>query len=117
DFVHRFSTKPLDAATGLYYYGYRFYDPNTGRWPSRDPLEESGGVNMYAFIGNESVGDWDILGLSRGRQSGGSGGRGGGRHPVGSHPSNPFVFPKGAGYTPSAIPRTSDRCIRQIWRE
>jgi len=27
DFTHRFSTKPLDAETGLYYYGYRYYDP------------------------------------------------------------------------------------------
>jgi RHS repeat-associated protein len=51
-FSHRFSTKPLDATTGLYYYGYRFYDPNTGRWPSRDPIEERGGVNLYGFCYN-----------------------------------------------------------------
>ena len=25
------------------YYGYRFYDPETGRGPSRDPIEEEGG--------------------------------------------------------------------------
>jgi len=42
-FVHRFSTKPLDVTTGLYYYGYRYYDPATGRWPSRDPIGEMGG--------------------------------------------------------------------------
>jgi RHS repeat-associated protein len=42
DFAHRFSTKPLDESTGLYYYGYRYYDPVTGRWPSRDPIEELG---------------------------------------------------------------------------
>ncbi len=46
DFAHRFSTKPLDATAGLYYYGYRYYDPVTGRWPSRDPIEERGGVNL-----------------------------------------------------------------------
>ncbi len=35
-----FSTKYRDAETGLYYYGYRYYDPVTGRWPSRDPLAD-----------------------------------------------------------------------------
>jgi len=63
DFAHRFSTKPLDLTTGLYYYGYRFYDPNSGRWPSRDPIEERGGVNLYGFVGNNGVGKWDYLGM------------------------------------------------------
>ena len=39
---YRFSTKPYDELTGFYYYGYRYYDPVTGRWPSRDPLWELG---------------------------------------------------------------------------
>ena len=43
-------------------YGYRWYDPLTGRWPSRDPIEEKGGVNLYGFIGNDGVDRWDILG-------------------------------------------------------
>ena len=47
DFTHRFSTKPLDSETGLYYYGYRFYDPATGRWPSRDPIGEAGSVPWF----------------------------------------------------------------------
>ena len=55
DFAHRFSTKPLDATTGLYYYGYRFYDPLTGRWPSRDPIGEDGGINLYGFVKMGSV--------------------------------------------------------------
>jgi len=42
DFDIRFSTKKRDEESGLYYYGYRYYDPQTGRWPSRDPLEEYG---------------------------------------------------------------------------
>ena len=58
----RFSTKEYDSSTGLYYYGYRYYDPKTGRWPSRDPIEEKGGVNLYAFVGNNSVSRWDRLG-------------------------------------------------------
>jgi RHS repeat-associated protein len=61
-FAYRFSTKPLAFATGLYYYGYRYYDPLTGRWPSRDPIEEMGGVNLYGFVGNDGVNKWDYLG-------------------------------------------------------
>ena len=61
DFAHRFSTKPLDLATGLYYYGYRWYDPMTGRWPSRDPIGERGGINLYGFVGNDGVNLWDYL--------------------------------------------------------
>ena len=45
------------------YYGYRYYDPVTGRWPSRDPIEERGGVNLYGFVGNKAVISWDVLGL------------------------------------------------------
>ncbi len=29
---HGFSTKPLELTSGLYDYGYRFYDPTHGRW-------------------------------------------------------------------------------------
>ena len=45
------------------YYGYRYYDPVTGRWPSRDPIGERGGVNLYGFVGNDVVNRWDYLGL------------------------------------------------------
>ena len=62
-FNYRFSTKPLDSETGLYYYGYRYYDPLTGRWPSRDPIGEMGGVNLYGFVGNDGVDRVDIIGL------------------------------------------------------
>jgi RHS repeat-associated protein len=44
-------------------YLYRYYDPITGRWPSRDPIEERGGVNLYGFVGNDGVGRMDLLGL------------------------------------------------------
>ena len=63
-FEYRFSTKPQDSATGLLYYGYRWYDPLTGRWPSRDPIGEKGGENLYAFVGNDGVGKADLLGLA-----------------------------------------------------
>jgi RHS repeat-associated protein len=51
----RFSTKWLDGETGLYYYGYRYYSPRLGRWMSRDPMGEVGGVNMLGFCSNGSV--------------------------------------------------------------
>jgi RHS repeat-associated protein len=46
----RFSTKYLDADTGQYYYGYRYYLPRLGRWGSRDPVEEEAGSNVYEFV-------------------------------------------------------------------
>ena len=64
DFAHRFSTKYSDQESGLLYYGYRYYDPVTGRWPSRDPIEEDGGLNLYGMVGNKVVNWWDYLGLS-----------------------------------------------------
>ncbi|MBJ7424441.1 MAG: hypothetical protein JHD23_08110 [Akkermansiaceae bacterium] len=63
-FSYKFSTKPLDITTGLYYYTYRYYEPFTGRWQSKDPIEEEGGVNLYGFVRNSGVNRWDILGLA-----------------------------------------------------
>jgi len=48
------------------YYGYRYYDPITGRWPSRDPIEEGGGMNLYGFLKNDVVNLFEILGLGWG---------------------------------------------------
>ncbi len=39
---YRFSSKEWDSNSGLYYYLYRFYDPNLQRWVNRDPLLEAG---------------------------------------------------------------------------
>ena len=57
-----FSTKMQDVETGLYYYGYRFYDPVMGRWLNRDPIAEKGGLNLFAFIGNSGISRIDVLG-------------------------------------------------------
>jgi len=38
------------------------YDPNIGRWISRDPIGEVGGTNLYGFVGNEPLVFIDILG-------------------------------------------------------
>lgn len=32
-------------------------------WPSRDPIEEAGGYNLYGFVENDGVNEWDFLGL------------------------------------------------------
>ena len=49
---YRFSTKPVDDETGLGCWGYRYYSYDLGRWVSRDPIEERGGVNLYGYVGN-----------------------------------------------------------------
>jgi len=63
DFKIRFSTKKNESESRLNYYGYRDYDPVLGRWLSRDPIEEQGGDNLYAFSCNNAIDNWDFLGL------------------------------------------------------
>jgi len=82
--VMRFSSKPWvafagSATSGLYYYGYRFYDPYLQRWPNRDPIGEQGfqvltrkvlrklseDANLYYFVGNNPVSFVDYLGLEK----------------------------------------------------
>jgi RHS repeat-associated protein len=58
-----FSTKYTDTETGLYYYGYRYYQPSTGRWLNRDPIGEEGGIPLYGVIGNDLIDGGDYLGL------------------------------------------------------
>jgi RHS repeat-associated protein len=79
----RFSTKYQDDETGLLYYGYRYYDPSTGRWLSKDPNREPGHEllrgtrlkrgrfisdaerrepNLYGFVVNNPVGFFDPYG-------------------------------------------------------
>lgn len=58
-----FSSKFLDAETGLNYYGYRYYDSGNGRWLGRDPIGEDGGENLYGFLHNGPANLIDVLGL------------------------------------------------------
>jgi RHS repeat-associated protein len=82
--VYRFSSKEIHANSGMYYYGFRFYDPNLQRWINMDPLgdyvflrayiqrtesvtkhaiqSESVG-NLYSFVHNDPVYLIDPLGL------------------------------------------------------
>jgi RHS repeat-associated protein len=62
-FSYTFSNKYFDDETGLYYYGYRYYESKLGRWLSRDPIEEVGGVNWLAFLFNNTINGYDYNGL------------------------------------------------------
>jgi RHS repeat-associated protein len=56
----------LSAESGLYLATFRAYDPELGRWLSRDPLtdaEREEGANLYVYVGNNPVNMTDPLGL------------------------------------------------------
>lgn len=53
----------FDPSTGLYLTKYREYMPAAGRWLSRDPIGIQGGLNIYAYVGNNPVSNVDPLGL------------------------------------------------------
>ncbi len=73
----RFSSKPwmapaVDDSAGMYYYGYRFYDPLTQRWVNRDPIGEVADRNLYRLVYNSPINFVDPDGLW-GVQFGGNG--------------------------------------------
>ena len=57
-----FSTKYMDSESGFLYYGFRFYDSLMGRWLSKDPIEEQGGLNLFGFLRNDGISKFDVLG-------------------------------------------------------
>ncbi len=75
--LYRFSSKEIHPKSGLVYYLYRFYDPNTQRWLNRDPFGEpgfevlrkglasplAGDVNRYLIVRNNPNGFIDSDGL------------------------------------------------------
>jgi RHS repeat-associated protein len=58
-----FTGHPYHAAIGLHLTLFRAYDAELGRWLSADPIEEEGGLNLYAYVNNSATNDVDIYGL------------------------------------------------------
>ncbi|MGH7243395.1 MAG: RHS repeat domain-containing protein [Phycisphaerales bacterium] len=63
EFKLQYSSKYFDSESGLSYFGYRYYNAGTGKWMSRDPLEERSCANLFAFTGNHPQNSFDALGL------------------------------------------------------
>lgn len=60
---HRYAGMYFHKPSGLYLTWYRAYDPEAGRWLSRDPIGEAGGANLYAYVGGTPLGFIDPFGL------------------------------------------------------
>jgi RHS repeat-associated protein len=60
----RFSGKEYHPRSGLYYYCFRYYQPNLQRWLNEDPIGLTGGLNLYGFVGNNPIGLVDMYGLA-----------------------------------------------------
>ncbi|AOX99689.1 RHS repeat-associated core domain-containing protein [Jeongeupia sp. USM3] len=52
-----------DDETGLHYNFHRYYDPNTGRYVTMDPVGFDGGINKYAYVSGNPVSGRDPQGL------------------------------------------------------
>jgi len=55
-----------DAETGLHYNYFRYYDPETGRYLTADPIGISGGLNMFLYGAGNPIVNSDLFGLSPG---------------------------------------------------
>ncbi|MDH3976860.1 MAG: hypothetical protein OEV42_21575, partial [Deltaproteobacteria bacterium] len=63
---YTYTGREWDKEAGLYYYRARFYDPETGRFISKDPIGFAGGdVNLYSYVQQNPVNWVDPWGLAR----------------------------------------------------
>jgi RHS repeat-associated protein len=60
----RYQDRRIDKDIGLIYFGYRYYDPELGRWINPDPAEEIDGPNLYTFCRNNPLNYVDYFGLA-----------------------------------------------------
>lgn len=60
----RYQGKRIDQETGLIHFGYRYYDPQLGRWISPDPAGDLDGPNLYLFVHNNPISYVDYFGLA-----------------------------------------------------
>src|SRR5690606_33966065 len=59
---YKFNGKELDAATGMYYYGARYYDPRLSIFISVDPLAEKT-MTPYQYVSNNPIMRIDPTGM------------------------------------------------------
>ena len=59
----RFSSEYAEDDTATVYYNYRHYEPVSGRWMERYPIEERGSINLFCFVLNACDGSFDYLGM------------------------------------------------------
>ena len=60
---YRFCGKEADEATGLYYFGHRYFAPWVGRWLSPDPIGQQDGSNLYLYVHDNPISYYDPDGL------------------------------------------------------
>jgi RHS repeat-associated protein len=60
---YQYAGREWDPDTELYYYRARWYDPAARRFISEDPIGLNGGINLYAYVENNSVNFTDPMGL------------------------------------------------------
>jgi len=104
---HRFTGRELDP-TGLYYLRNRYYNPMPGRFLSPDPIGIAGGINLYAYAGNDPLDFRDPLGLK--------GGGGGGPVPCEACLHGPPI-PQTQGSVPQGVPfqNYTDNNVVIVW--
>ena len=62
---YMFTSRRFDSETGLYYYRNRYYSPQLRRFIEPDPIGFEGGMNLYAYVGDDPANAVDPIGLVR----------------------------------------------------
>ncbi len=60
----RYRGKRVDKEIDLIYFGYRYYNPEVGRWITPDPAGYIDGPNLYAYVRSNPMAYVDYFGLS-----------------------------------------------------